>query len=342
MNNSKLSNTGMLKIASRWLQLLRAGKLSKPDFKRIIYHTSNNLNNQNQNISPYLRSLVAKPKFFQEQYSKATSGNIPGGTTAIRGSLSAQAPVLSSKDLLNKSRDMYKSMEGHMKPEASSINEYFIKPYDTLSNAEKAFLPILKAYKKKGDTHKIWGFRPTTEKYLAETGQANFPTAYLPNLFGVVSIRPPGYSGWGSAKPFANYTRHEIAHAFHAIAPKTFEKDVVGRSAMLMRRFPHLRSHMEEHPLEHAAQYIASRGKSRGAQTYIRDTINSANAPRPELPTLDSKTLAGVDSLAKQSLKLDPTGRDATALIHSTKNYLAPLPIRYTNPGYFNPNPYLP
>ena len=35
MNSNKLPNTGMLKIASRWLQLLRAGKLSKPNFDRI-------------------------------------------------------------------------------------------------------------------------------------------------------------------------------------------------------------------------------------------------------------------------------------------------------------------
>lgn len=344
MNNNRLSNTGILKAASKWLKLFNAGKLSPNSVARI----SANALNRSQIAGHPAYTLNSAFKHGEKAQSILLKDS-PTHVRALKEGLAASPQFYSSKQLLNKSRGMYNAMADKVGPPQNAstfINAILKKPNSLLSAEEKALLPILKAYNKKVDTHKVWGFRPTSDKYLSESGQASFPISYLPRLGGVISIRPPGYNAWGNAYRAPNLTRHEIGHAFHAIAPKTFEKDVVGRSSILMRRFPHLIKTMEQHPLEHTAQYIASHGKSRGAQNYIKDTINYAGEQRPayanNLTPMTPNELTGAANLAKQTLKSDPTGRDATAALHLTKNYLAPLPVQYTNPKYFNPNPYLP
>jgi hypothetical protein len=186
------------------------------------------------------------------------------------------------------------------------------------------------AYKK--DTHRLWGKR-------------------YPGLVSDGSYSPPLRSVSLPTERYADFpsvARHEFAHGLHFTSPARYEKDVVGKTYQMLRRYPYLSSAHDDRVFstETAAQLIAGGGKSRNAQKYINDSINAADKQLPfkaraGKPYTD-KQLSSFRSLADDSLKLDPTGREAATLLHMHKNYNTPLPLRYTRPELFNPNPYLP
>ena len=350
MNSNKLSNTGMLKIASRWLQLLRAGKLSRPSIDRIMGRSSANLNSwfgprPNQDLADFFSaSNIKKDAPFLKQ---------------MRKSLNARVKDTSAQELYS---DITKKYYGATNPRASKDLEVLrstpvsayrnLPPFQEVDqaslpaiinklrskakpNAAPPTLEILAPFIRKKDTHKIWG------KKIKDN--ITNVWAHSPAARGVVvpANQPSG---------FPSIARHEFAHGFHHIAPKHFEKDVVGRTYQLFKRYPYTQpaSATPQFWPESAAQWIASGGKSRGAQKYINDYINTADKQFPmsmRVPgsrAFQPDQLESFRRLSDAALKMDPSGRDAATLLHMSKNYGMPVPLKYTRPELFNPNPYLP
>jgi hypothetical protein len=349
MNNSKLSNTGMLKIASKWLQLLRAGKLSRPSINRVMGRYGVMLRpsaapQDLTNLFPVsnIRSTSPLLHKMRDILARSTIKDTPAQklySDITKQYYSAINPAKSKDLMLSDPVAAYRSLPLHSEIDAGILPEVIklmksqahapgSRPAKMLNSLD-ALSPSV--YKK--DTHKLWGKKFDEIPHGGE---------YNPLVRGVLTPKIP-YAG------FPSTARHEFAHGFHYTEPKTFEKDVVGRTYQLLKRHPYTQSAAKGLPnftAESAAQWIASGGNSRNAQKYIKDHINTADKQLPykfraNAPYSQSQ-LEGFRRLSDASLKMDPSGRDAATLLHMSKNYNMPVPLRYTKPELFNPNPYLP
>lgn len=312
MNNSKLSNTGMLKIASKWVQLLRAGKLSTKDLNRISAHAGKGLRNI-ESIDSLERAL---PSFLQ--------GNL--GPTGVRAGLRNLPRQLNTRQLRDEISRSYYSTHNDVKNIGdlrnlnkynNYINENFIK------NEKKEFLDLLRQKSLNYPNKKLLGF--TTD---------SVDSGFHP-LFNTVFINK------SNIKDIPFIKRHEIAHGMHATAPKHYARDVILQTQRMIRQFPHTRKILnpsgESLMDEATAQFIGSKGSSNSARKFVQQSLSHHN---PKV--LKENLVAPTNSLISDSLKLDPSGRIGSALSQLHRNYNLDLPYKYTNPGYFNPNPYLP
>jgi hypothetical protein len=352
MNNNKLSNTGMLKIASKWLQLLRQGKLAPASFKRLIGRSGAD------SINSLRPSPVADiTKLFPVSATKTPAPLLSN----MRVGLQAKVEPVAAKDLYKdtivnyykpvKTLDPYhytndiinipairaspaiKELDASTVPSvANTIKTKFTPKPNTPESRFLDGLERMAPYAYKKDTHRLWGKRYPG---LVSDG------SYSPTLRSVL-LPTERHAG------FPSIARHEFAHGLHYTSPGMYEKDVVGKTYQMLKRYPYLRfgTGKREFQTETAAQLIASGGKSRNAQKYINDYINAADKQIPfkiraNKPYTDDQ-LSAFKRLSDDSLKLDPTGREATTLLHMHKNYNLPMPQKYTRPELFNPNPYLP
>lgn len=313
MNNNKLSNAGMLKIASRWVQLLRAGKLSTKDLNRITSHAGKGL------VHPgSVTSLErASPSFLQ--------GNL--GPTGVRERLRDVPRQLNTRQLRDEiSRSYYGTHNavkniGDMR-NLDVYNEYINKNF--IKNKQKEFLDLLRQKSLTNPDKKLLGF--TTDS--VDSGFHPLFNTFFINKSNIKDI------------PFIK--RHEIAHGIHAIAPEHYARDVISQTQRMMRQFPHtleiLKPKMGENLMsESTAQFIGSKGSSNSARKFVQQSLSHQN-PKVLYEDLVEPT----NSLISDSLKLDPSGRIGSTLSHLHRNYDLKLPYKYTRPELFNPNPYLP
>ncbi len=352
MNNNKLSNTGMLKAASKWLQLARLGKLAPASFKRLTGRSGiessvflrpspdaditklfpvSNIKSQSPLLTNMRKGLNAKvdPTPAQDLY-KNTIVNYYDPVKTLD-------PYHYANEVINipaiRASPAIKELDATAVPSVVDTIKTKIKPKTGSPQARFAdSLERMAPYAYKKDTHRLWGKRYPG---LVSDG------SYSPTLRSV-SLPTERYAD------FPSVARHEFAHGLHYTSPAKYEKDVVGKTYQMLRRYPYLRlaSGGREFQTETAAQLIAGGGKSRNAQKYINDYINTADKQLPfkiraGKPYTDNQ-LSSFRRLTDDSLKLDPTGREAATLLHLHKNYNMPLPLRYTMPELVNPNPYLP
>ena len=349
MSSNKLSNTGMLKIASRWLQLLRAGRLSRPSIERIMGRSGADQNfflrpAPNQDLTNFFSaSNIKKDAPFLKQMRRGLNSRVKDKpaqelySDIIKKYYSATNTRASSDLMQRGAVDTYRNLPSHVEIDSAILPDVIkimkSKAQSSTPQARTvASLETLAPFASKKNTHKLWGRR------LSE--KANTDGSYNPLLRGVLAPANP-HAG------FPSVARHEFAHGFHYIAPKTFEKDVVGRTYQLFKRHPYTQfAASDKFWPESAAQWIASRGKSRGAQKYISDYINTADKQLPynfiSRKPYSTQQLESFRRLSDAALKMDPSGRDAATLLHMSKNYGMPVPLKYTRPELFNPNPYLP
>lgn len=306
MNNNKLSNTGMLKIASKWLKLLRDGKLSVQSLNRI---------NQHANRGPLWYGANTEMRGALPADLQGRLGGIREGLKRNVPKLDPNYKFLKTTDLKDKISGLYdaaaKGMSGTVSRDARQTKQLF---------RDHPWMPdFLKNQKSKN--HKVWGVYGGD----ASTGIDSY---FVPEVRGI-------YLNRATRKTAPFVPRHEVSHAFHALAPEVFKPDAVKQVARLMRTYPHAidNGFLANEAFAHT---IASRGSSSGAKRFIRQ--NLAYNPTH----LDLNDNAVINSIVSESLKTDPSGRMGATLTQLHKNYLVDVPRRYKYPELFNPNPYLP
>lgn len=322
MNSNKISNTGMLKIASRWLKLLRAGNLSPKSLSRIRVHAANSAKPYaSDNIASEVFSINNNPVFFNDVVNSLNTRR-PKLLRDIRKDYRTanNNPVTSTADRKKLVDDIY-------------TRSKFPTKYEN-PNARPNF----------PNTHFI---APTRNVLKGSFSQD--PSSYSP-LHRKINIAA------GLPADFRHQAaRHEIGHGFHDLAPETFRPYVVQQTNRLISQNPGLLKQLggvstlrKDLMKENVAHLIASRGNSRSAQQFINRTIDYGRMkylPHELTHRYPAQPL-GLDNLIDYSLKQDPSGRSAASLIQLHRNYGLPVPLKYQyadiDPSMFNLNPYLP
>lgn len=308
MNNNNLSNTGMLKAASKWLKLLRSGNLSVKNLNRI---------NQHANRGPLWYGANTEMRAALPADLQGRLGGIREGLKSNVSKLDPNYKFLKTPDLKDKVSglydDHYKAMSGSI-TRSDEQNRRLFKQHPWMPD-------FLKNQKSKN--HKVWGI-------YGGDPTSNIESYFVPEVRGIYLNR-----GVREIAPFI--PRHEIGHAFHAMAPEVFRPDAVKQVARLMRTYPHaIGNNFLERSLasEAFAHTIASRGPSAGARRFIQQNLayNPANLNEN----------AAINSIVSESLKTDPSGRMGATLTQLHKNYLVDIPRKYKYPELFNMDPYLP
>ena len=310
MNSNKLSNTGMLKIASKWVKLLRDGKLSIQNLNRI---------NQHANRGPLWYGANTE---MHAAVPTALQGRLEGIREGLKHNVYKLDPnykFLKTTDLKDKISGLYdaaaKRMSGAVSRDEWQTKQLF-RDHPWMPN-------FLKNPKSKN--HKVWGV-------YGGDAPSGIDSYFVPEVRGI-------YLNRAVRKTAPFIPRHETAHAFHALAPEVFKPDAVKQVARLTRTYPHaIENRFLEGSLasEAFAHAIASRGPSSGAKRFIRQ--NFAYNPTH----LDLNDNAAINNIVSESLKTDPSGRMGAILTQLHKNYLVDVPRKYKYPELFNLNPYLP
>lgn len=370
----------MLKIASRWLQLLRGGQLSGNSLSRILNAGTTArqrgipaiskaglpdtkmvpatgtdyrrwFSNQIASAPGGLdKNISLQPKFHLNppgfnttsidrhnsiqralQLADTATGNLPSAATAkihlknIRQNLRpafAPGKELNAPNLLSKLKDFYyKGTTARPIPVADRT--VALKGLDTSFGNQ--FLKNVGKEK----THKIWGM--TADKFDPKG-------AFFHDYNAVVLDRL-------AKKQIPYMSRHEFAHASHFTQPQAHQQDTVRNLYRIYRQYPELqRTQMFDTPIkEMTAQLIASKGNSQSASNFINNVLSSAKQQTFKgVGGVERIAPRGTQNLINDTMRWDPTGRTATALLQTSKNYGYPLPSQFRGTGKNYIQPYLP
>jgi hypothetical protein len=368
MNNNKLSNTGMLKIASKWLKLLRAGNLSPKSLSRIRSHAYNNANpySVNSNVAygnaAYDTALYSAPpsSFIESTFNNTVNSLKPGNQYIpfnkrprilrdIRDDYAAanERAITNTAERKKEIQNLYTHNDWSkqrtpldVKLEIQNLNErinrfdpknWGLPPHQT-PKIDPESLRVMGEYQKRVSNLNKINTHKVSGSFIPVEGSYYDPTI---RQIGVTKSLPPDFR--------SQATRHEIGHAFHHLAPETFRPYVVQQTNRLVTQNPGLLPALNSKLMnENTAQLIASKGNSAGAQRFIKRYIDYGRTKELPKNVYYGKQPEGLDNVINHSLKQDPSGRSAASLVQLHRNYNLPVPLKYQYPELFNLNPYLP
>jgi hypothetical protein len=272
---------------------------------------------------------------------RADSGQVRRTLQLIQAGLRETSPRMSSRELTDKLRAVYKAPITDLN-DAAALRNYKSGMKDFLKsvrNKDDYHLDTVGDYEPfrrdlhKRKTHHIWGYRYGDKKTQQMHSLADYMSEQAPKVptAGVFSSMTRHYAVPRSAP--MSVSRHEVAHGKHTTRPQLYENRVVRSMARIARRFPHLESSLFDPKLsrEAVAQIIAGGGGSRSANRFNLENLAWGRDPRwaqnGQFVTNRNKTQQ-ISSLLDRAMAVDPAGVQASVVTQLHKNYNVALPGR--------------